>query len=726
MIEKEYQVQSGSDDDIQSEGSSQKDDDLKIEKTQVKAKQTTNQFQNQNQMNKKKKTEAELKREERAKARKARKEELERHEKEEGKRNEEDPEDLRKLNEAKNTFGDYKLKMANDYIVPEKERVNAEKKRQQMILLENSIFNLKSDFNKKLEELKVVRKTSIIELCKEKNKRLQEINKELGVEEQLFYPSIDELVEYPENHFKVNMEDIIKFVHKKAKESKVAPKSSMFGNKKDDGAKTEEELLAAEFEKQYREEMKSKEVSEVKEKKATFKDRLPREKDNDTEVDIEMRKIKEIELEYEKQEIKKVLDEAIESFDLEISDLQKEKYRLESDLKQAEMKLITFYEELIILNGMETRDQELTRNLAECRKEKGKILKEINDIHKDLKKKNLEIQDIKEKEEELMERFHTFCPEGSPLYDEILNFYRKIIKVRNPNRGEGGGGDEDGEYDEDDEDLDEDEDEDDNEASYKFNQEEHKIDDIEKLRDERLELYSKRQEIEADISELHIRCKKLEANERTVKDRLEETEDDIQDFQKLKMDKLNQLQVSIVLKISQLQNLEKDEEQFKKWEEYRGNQDSIDQNTFDNQGVNGYGNHGRSGAETSKNRISPGMEERNNTIEEDYRGFYLPQTLKDSTLFTREGLLKLIDRQRELDEQIAQNHETFKSKREERRNLKKLIETHEKEKKQILEEYNEKQMLRFGSLKDLDSLEVSGPSQAVLDLRDKLLRVEKD
>ena len=500
----------------------------------------------------------------------------------------------------------------------------------------------------------------------------------------------------------------------------------MFGTKKDDNVKTEEQLLAQDFEDLYREEQENKNVEENKENLEIFKDRIKRQQTHETDIDIEMKEIRKIELEYEKQEIKKVLDEEIESFDLEISDLQKEKYRLESDLKQAEMKLITFYEELIILNGMETQDQELTRNLAECRKEKGKILKEINEIHKDLKKKNLEIQDIKEKEEELMEKFHGYCPEGSPLYDEILNFYRKIIKVRNPNRGDGG--EDDGDYDEDDDDLDDDEDEDDNEASYKFNQEEHKIDDIEKLRDERLELYSKRQEIESDIAELHTRCKKLEVNERTVKDRLEETEDDIQDFQKLKMDKLNQLQVSIVLKISQFQNLEKDEDEVDKWEKYREEHENQDPNMFDHSGINGYGSHPGKGENTSKQRnlMNSFGTEGQGPMQEDYRGYFLPSTLKDSTLFSREGLLKLIDRQRELDDQIASNHETFKTKRMERMNVKKLIKTHEKEKKQILEEYNEKQMLRFGSLKDLDSLEVSGPSPIVLDLRDKLFRVEKE
>ena len=44
------------------------------------------------------------------------------------------------------------------------------------------------------------------------------------------------------------------------------------------------------------------------------------------------------------------------SFDDEIKDMQKEKYRLESDLKNAEMKLILFYEELVLLKSMESKD----------------------------------------------------------------------------------------------------------------------------------------------------------------------------------------------------------------------------------------------------------------------------------------------------------------------------------------------------------------------------------
>ena len=50
---------------------------------------------------------------------------------------------------------------------------------------------------------------------------------------------------------------------------------------------------------------------------------------------------------------------------------------------------------------------------------------------------------------------------------------------------------------------------------------------------------------------------------------MEETEEEIQDFQKEKMAKLNQLEVSIVLKVKQLQNLDPDQNFMDKWSQIR-------------------------------------------------------------------------------------------------------------------------------------------------------------
>lgn len=79
-----------------------------------------------------------------------------------------------------------------------------------MVLLEGSIHKLKVDFNQKIQELKL-RKKDIIDHVAKLNVRLTEINKELGSQEELFEPSIDLAVEYPEKNFDIGDNDIDDF-----------------------------------------------------------------------------------------------------------------------------------------------------------------------------------------------------------------------------------------------------------------------------------------------------------------------------------------------------------------------------------------------------------------------------------------------------------------------------------------------------------------------------------
>ena len=58
-------------------------------------------------------------------------------------------------------------------------------------------------------------------------------------------------------------------------------------------------------------------------------------------------------------------------------------------------------------------------------------MREINEISKKLRDKKKEIDEIKDKEENLMGRFHELCPDdGSDNYEKIRKFFEKIIKRR--------------------------------------------------------------------------------------------------------------------------------------------------------------------------------------------------------------------------------------------------------------------------------------------------------
>lgn len=118
-------------------------------------------------------------------------------------------------------------------------------------------------------------------------------------------------------------------------------------------------------------------------------------------------------------------------------------------------------------------------------------------------------------------------------------------------------------------------------------------------------------------------------------------------------------------------------------------------------------------------------EQRSALQKDDWRGFFLPAELTDSVLFTRTQLQQLLERKRELDIetnqlQVERNHDIGLKKQREKENKEQTKRRDEKRR-----EYEEKQLLRFGNLIDLDSLEVSGPSPMVLELMGKYNSTEQ-
>lgn len=53
-------------------------------------------------------------------------------------------EDVLQIKQAQDNMGDYKLKTAKDYVVPEHLRISAEKKKREMILLEEAVYSIKA------------------------------------------------------------------------------------------------------------------------------------------------------------------------------------------------------------------------------------------------------------------------------------------------------------------------------------------------------------------------------------------------------------------------------------------------------------------------------------------------------------------------------------------------------------------------------------------------------
>src|SRR4029078_459843 len=104
-------------------------------------------------------------------------------------KNTDDPADVAAVQWAERNMGDYKLKSDPNYIVPESQRVNAERKRRQMVLLQESVHYIKMALNERFLALRDL-KARISKNIKRDNVRLRQLNFKLGISEILFEPEL--------------------------------------------------------------------------------------------------------------------------------------------------------------------------------------------------------------------------------------------------------------------------------------------------------------------------------------------------------------------------------------------------------------------------------------------------------------------------------------------------------------------------------------------------------
>ena len=105
--------------------------------------------------------------------------------------NDVDPNDVAVIKWVQRNVGDYKLKTAKDYVVPESMRINAEKKRQQLIVLKEKVYEIEMEHNEKFLQMRDNKREIIAEVA-DYNRRLREIAEELGEDPPaLWEPEVD-------------------------------------------------------------------------------------------------------------------------------------------------------------------------------------------------------------------------------------------------------------------------------------------------------------------------------------------------------------------------------------------------------------------------------------------------------------------------------------------------------------------------------------------------------
>jgi arylsulfatase A-like enzyme len=130
----------------------------------------------------------------------------------------------------------------------------------------------------------------------------------------------------------------------------------------------------------------------------------------------------------------------------------------------------------------------------------------IKEITTDLAKKTKEIDDIREKQEQLMTKFYDLCPQEHENHNAVMQFFEKRTKKRRkaekrPDKEDDDEEDEDGEGEDEQEEFEDEEDSDGDEEDnlQALADGDLKIDQIESLREEKLDLHDAGEKILAHM-----------------------------------------------------------------------------------------------------------------------------------------------------------------------------------------------------------------------------------
>mmetsp|Transcript_56075 Transcript_56075/g.128731 ORF Transcript_56075/g.128731 Transcript_56075/m.128731 type:complete len:1947 (-) Transcript_56075:224-6064(-) len=585
-------------------------------------------------------------------------------------------EDVTAIQVAEQTLGDYKLKSSKNYQVPENQRMNAEKKRRQMFLLEESTHAIRTEFNQRVLSLRDFRQ-QVREEVERDYEILQSIDEQLGTTtpwvRDLVEQKVEQQVEFPEKRFDFTNKDL-EALRKRSKKD---------GGADADAAEGEGSELEAEEGGGSVSHSASKSTTSYGYGRTAVGQRraeMLKLRNNIAKQEKENAMTKSVRSEatarrwFEKRRLEHHIQQVVGTFDQAVSALEKEKSKLQSDLCNADMKLLVLYEELLMLNELEEKDEMLLRKSNKCRSEKATIMHSIKECQDQLAEKKSEIEHWQQEEATLQSDFTDLVGENSPFLTTLLKIYKRKVKRSKRKKALG-----------DDEDFDEDEESEEESLGSDEESDEDMEDDIcpqgcdmsiyesvIELRDKRLDMEDDLQEIQKAVDELKKTHGRLLQEEKKIDKEQKQTDLEIQQFQTEKQRKLNQIKIVFTLKLSQVQCLVGDSEPQLP--------ESLDRQL--EQGEDGY------------------------------------------VVFTRARLLKLMSRITELHEETKQVRQHYKQLRRDHVNSNKEKKVAEKQIEELNRKFQDIQMLKFGQVVDLDLIERSAPNKFVQELHEKVKDAE--
>ena len=299
--------------------------------------------------------------------------------------------------------------------------MNVEKKRKHIFLLYEVLYRSKKDFNEKIIDLRK-KKIEIINKTQRHNTRLKDIDKELSIEEEYSAASIDPILEAPEKYYEISDDAINEYSRKKeADKLAAAQKNQMYLNTAAVGAAAQGGPDTKRDDKQGAQTAKGNLIP------IQTKDRKTKKVDEST-LEKEIKLANEMRLNSEKQGLKNELEEDVKNFDSQIIKLQEEKAVLEWNMKLVEMKLLTFSQELIILEDMQEHDDQLINKLLNARKDKASFESQNTDYAAQIFDKKQKHFNVDKKLNETINEYNRYFLDDINRANKIFAYFQRMHK----------------------------------------------------------------------------------------------------------------------------------------------------------------------------------------------------------------------------------------------------------------------------------------------------------
>ena len=476
----------------------------------------------------------------------------------------ENPDDLAAIEEANRTRGDFKLKSEPDYVVPEEDQQFYDRKRRQMLLLEEAVHEIKMEFNRRFLALRAVRK-SAVEDVQSSAKRIAEITVRLDDADQPEgFEALSVLTEpfsatpladeYPAEFRAAATDEELKAYDEEQKAAAAAASGGGdFGGFGGGGAKKDEkEEKEGDARKsagkddandEYSLAAKAKAKAHPRESLAAAALATPFEEAENATVHAGLK--------HERAYLVTKRRQTVASFDAILRAMRREKADVEYELKVAEMKQLTLNRELIMLKKFEQKENELDGRLEESIQAHADLCNDIERREEELHLKIDERDGVTAKRDKVIASFDNLVSSDDEHRSILFKYFLKKVRRVKPRDSDAGSDSE--EEDDDDSEYDSEEDE---EEFLPEGCEEELYDSVLELRERRLDEHYVIKDLTKEIDAMKKELDGVKKKEKAANVVVEKLEVDLENYRLEKQRRLNNdVDVTVMLRSRQLEYL---------------------------------------------------------------------------------------------------------------------------------------------------------------------------